>query len=195
MRVTRREIERLLCDSIEELLTKDTWLLQNDVSERSITHKLAEYLQHRIPHLHVDCEYNRNATAGPHEPKTLLGVRQRARHAYAQARDDDDPTGCSVYPDIIIHRRRTNNENLLVVEVKKDNRRYGGDLDRQKLAAFTQQGEENDYNFRYGAFVVLGIPDVNAHNAQLVWHVEWYEKGAPLAKKGDLDGSPFGTEE
>lgn len=185
MKVTRREIERLLCESIEELLTKDTWLLQNDVSERSITHKLAEYLQHRIPHLHVDCEYNRNATAGPREPKTLSGLRPRVRQEYAQVCDDDDPTGCSVYPDIIVHRRRTNDENLLVVEVKKDNRRYGGDIDRQKLAAFTLRGEENDYKFRYGAFVVLGIPDADAQNVQLTWHVEWYANGAPLADECD----------
>lgn len=188
MKVTRREIERLLCESIEELFTKDAWLLQNDVSERSITHKLAEYLQHRIKHLHVDCEYNRNATAGPREPKTLFRLRQRAQQACAQARDDDDPTGCSVYPDIIVHRRRTNDENLLVVEVKKDNRRYGGDLDRQKLAAFTLRGEENDYNFRYGAFVVLGIPDADAQNARPAWHVEWYANGAPLAEEGDQEG-------
>jgi hypothetical protein len=185
MKVSRSEIERLLCESIEELFTKDAWLLQNDVSERCLTHKLAEYVQDRIPHLNVDCEYNRNATAGPREPKTLYGLRSSSRQTRVQAVNDDDPTGCSVFPDIIVHRRKTNRDNLLVVEVKKNKRRYGGDLDRRKLVAFTERGEENDYKFKYGAFVVLAIPDAEAKDVRLKYDVEWYTDGTPLPKRAN----------
>jgi len=42
------------------LIENDNYLLINDVSERAITHKLAEYYQNLFPKWNVDCEYNKN---------------------------------------------------------------------------------------------------------------------------------------
>lgn len=42
------------------LLKKDAYLLQHNLSERSITHKLGEYYQLLFPEWNVDCEYNKN---------------------------------------------------------------------------------------------------------------------------------------
>lgn len=42
------------------LLSKDSYLLINDVNERAVTHKLGEYYQYIFPEWNVDCEYNRN---------------------------------------------------------------------------------------------------------------------------------------
>src|SRR4051794_23576172 len=69
--VTQDEITQILQDCLDELFEKDLWLLQNDVSERAITHKLAEYLQFRFPKMYVDCEYNRNYENGEYASKTL----------------------------------------------------------------------------------------------------------------------------
>ena len=43
--VSRRKTEAIVMECLAELYQNDRVLLQNDVSERAITHKLAEYLQ------------------------------------------------------------------------------------------------------------------------------------------------------
>jgi hypothetical protein len=44
----------------ELLLENDRYLLERNVNERSITHKLAEYYQDLFKNWNVDCEYNKN---------------------------------------------------------------------------------------------------------------------------------------
>lgn len=41
------------------LQKNDSFLLENEVNERTIAHKFAEYLQKQFPDWNVDCEYNR----------------------------------------------------------------------------------------------------------------------------------------
>ena len=53
------EINGRICKSIIRFLTKDLFLLRGNVHERSVTHKLAEYLQQEFLDWNVDCEYNR----------------------------------------------------------------------------------------------------------------------------------------
>ena len=45
-------------NSVKTFLDKDSYLLHHNIYERSITHKLAEYLQYNFPNFNVDCEYN-----------------------------------------------------------------------------------------------------------------------------------------
>src|ERR1051325_2546005 len=99
--ITRGEIERIVCECLDKLLKNDLSLLQNDVSERAITHKIAEYLQDGIPNLNVDCEYNRNFELGELAIKRLM-IRK------PNELGEDDPLAISPYPDIIAHRRMTN---------------------------------------------------------------------------------------
>src|SRR5258708_925486 len=79
MVMSRDEIYKIVIECIGELFAKDLCLLQIDVSERAITHKLAEYLQQRIPYLNVDCEYNRNSAKGERARKTLYLREQATR--------------------------------------------------------------------------------------------------------------------
>ena len=46
--------------ALSELIERDSFLFEADANERSITHKLAEYLQAQFQDWNVDCEYNRN---------------------------------------------------------------------------------------------------------------------------------------
>lgn len=57
--IKRSEIENKLEKSLKRLLKDDFFLLESDAHERSITHKLAEYLQDEFEEWNVDCEYNR----------------------------------------------------------------------------------------------------------------------------------------
>lgn len=113
--------------AINELIDKDSFLFHADANERSITHKLAEYIQLQFQNWNVDCEYNRN---GHGDTKTLDLPISHLTSEDAEAR--------TVFPDIIVHQRGTN-DNLLVIEVKKSNNRLGTSEDIKKLMAFKSQ--------------------------------------------------------
>ena len=60
--VTEDDIKDILKGSLEKLITKDSHLLSIDINERSISHKLAIYIEEQLHETDwdVDCEYNRN---------------------------------------------------------------------------------------------------------------------------------------
>jgi hypothetical protein len=135
-------IEASVLAALDKLLERDADLLQNDVNERSITHKLAEYLEIEFPEWHVDCEYNRNHD----RVKRLKSIRQ-------QSIEIDDTDGVSVFPDIIVHRRMTD-ENLLVIEVKKSTSAKSRNFDLEKLQAFKEE-----LGYIHALFIMLGTGD------------------------------------
>jgi hypothetical protein len=94
--------------ALQELLRRDAHLLKVDANERSITHRLAMYLQQELPDLHVDCEYNRDGA----DPKRL-------GYFHLERPDTADTDAHTVFPDIIAHIRDTD-QNYLVIEAKKD---------------------------------------------------------------------------
>jgi hypothetical protein len=105
------------------------YLFETDVNERSISHKFASYLQEEFEGWDVDCEYNRDHD----DPKLLkllkvstLGVKP------------DDVQARTVYPDIIVHHRGTE-DNLLVIEIKKTSNQLSNDFDIQKLEEYKRQ--------------------------------------------------------
>jgi hypothetical protein len=120
------EIKKKVEFCIRQLLRNDYHLLEINAHERSIAHKLAEYLQQQFHDWHVDCEYNRHGI----EIKKLDEAR--------------------VYPDIIVHLRNTP-FNLLVIELKCSNENYEGDI--EKLKKFTDQNGE--FKYKLGLFLKI----------------------------------------
>lgn len=100
------EIKTRAIIAICRLYCHDQDLLDVGVNERSLTHKLAEYLQDEFPEWHVDCEYNRR-----HDQVKKLRIREW--HS-----SPDDTEARTVVPDIIVHRRQTD-QNLIVLESRK----------------------------------------------------------------------------
>ncbi|MEP0772746.1 MAG: hypothetical protein HRF46_00065 [Acidobacteriota bacterium] len=139
--------------AIVALYKHDQELLDIDASERSISHKLAEHLQREFPYWHVDCEYNRRDHAIKRLDITPWQV---------EANDTEAKT---VFPDIIIHRRRSS-QNLIVLEIKKASGREET-KDEEKLRSFTSAAE---YRYKLGLFLRIGDPD---HTELVV-----YEKGS-----------------
>lgn len=134
--------------AIDLLIVRDSYLLEKKASERSISHKLAEYLQTLFSCWNVDCEYNLNID----EVKILDRISECG-----------DRTTDRVSPDIIIHIRGTK-KNLLVIEMKKKN--LDPKCDLKKLEYFTDQKEK--YRYRLGLFLKL-------ENSTL--HEEWFKDG------------------
>ncbi|PWB55285.1 MAG: hypothetical protein C3F06_02795 [Candidatus Methanoperedenaceae archaeon] len=128
-----KEIKVKVDVAIGVLFKNDSFLLENGVNERSVSHKLAEYLQQEIPDWNVDCEYNRKGSA--------LKTLERIRECSEERKTD------RVFPDIIIHQRNTK-INLLVLEIKTKDEDPICDI--QKLILFTSD-RECKYNF--GSFI------------------------------------------
>ncbi len=135
--ISLEQVKAGLKSATDELLKRDAYLLRRDVNERSITHKLASYLQAHFPHWNVDCEYNRNHD----QVKQLRFPKGECR--------PDDTNAKTVFPDIIVHQRGSD-ENLLVIEVKKSTNRDDASYDCEKLNAF-----QNELGYTYAAFIML----------------------------------------
>ena len=128
-------IKEALNKSLDRLLANDFEILINDVNERTISHRLAIYLESYFPGWNIDCEYNRN-----HDDPKRLEIKRRNI-------ESDDTHATTVYPDIIIHRRGTN-DNLVVIEMKKTTSQEDDKYDIGKLCAFKKQ-----LGYKYAFFI------------------------------------------
>ena len=140
---SEESIKEKLNKAIDSLVREDFKLFTLDVNERSICHRLALYLEPYFPGWNIDCEYNRDRSTS----KKLKSLAYRMDIALIKIDETDGPT---VFPDIIVHRRG-NNDNLLVIEMKKTS--YGNEreeFDRCKLVAF-----KTDLNYQFTALVKI----------------------------------------
>ena len=126
-------LEELINKSLDDLYQNDEYLIKHRVAERDITSKFAHYFQNNmretnIADYDVDCEYNRDG--------------------YGMKNID----GTLVYPDFILHKRGTNDSNLLIIEFKtwwnSDNRE-----DIEKLKAM--MSDLYRYQYQYGYSIIL----------------------------------------
>lgn len=121
---------------------EDRKLLHVDASERSISHKLAEQLQKQFPQLNVDCEYNRH-----------INSVKRLTYRYDETIKPDDLEAKTVFPDIVVHKRQSDESNLLVIEIKKGDSGQRTSHDVEKLKAFTVE----PYVYGIGLFLSFNV--------------------------------------
>jgi hypothetical protein len=153
--------------SLRKFWAKDIALIQVNANERSISHKLAQYLEEQFKGWDVDCEYNRY---GDDEKKVLNEELFGHWKSFPVRVNDEDAK--SIFPDIIVHHRRTS-DNLLVVEVKKSTTDWNSELDVQKLMALTRQ--KYKYGYKFGLRLVISMNgDATANN------LEWYTDGQQI---------------
>lgn len=153
------DIKKLVNAALEKFYKSDRDLIEmsdeeNMISERCMVFHIGGYMKNKMGTLakfqwaDLDCEYNRDME----NPKRIYEDR--------------------FIPDLIIHRRRSNKNNLLVIEFKKqyaprDEKEY----DRRKLSNLTDQ--DGHYKYNYGLFIELGMHDVN---------VDVYQEGSLQTK-------------
>ena len=176
------EVEQSVQGCLAQLRNRDRFLLEKDVSQRAITHKLAEYLQKHFPGRNVDCEYNRNVELGEkhskdlHLPQKQNRTRQELLRLVDKNAPEEELLAVSTYPDIIVHHRGHNDDNLLVIEVKKTSSTQNSEHDYAKLKGFTQVNGQNNYKYKWGVFILLGT----GQNHKVEPELTWFERGAPL---------------
>jgi len=158
------EIKSKLCIALKKLYVKDWFLLEKSVHERSITHKLAEYLQELFPDYDVDCEYNNDIDSRKkfisNNAMDKLKLELEKIKIDSNASDllaEIKKLSKNFYPDIIIHKRNSNKHNLLIIEAKKENRDTS--FDEEKLKAMTAKDKNSRYKYRLGALVILDVAD------------------------------------
>ncbi|HEC93341.1 MAG TPA: hypothetical protein ENI51_10170 [Candidatus Atribacteria bacterium] len=120
-------IEGKIRDAINTFIKRDrNYLMSVDIYEPTISHRIAVYLEGLFPNYDVDCEYSKNLNA----PKT-------------------NSTGDKIRPDIIIHKRGTD-DNLCIIEVKKAGKdSKNGKNDREKLTDAVNRG----LNYKLGVYI------------------------------------------
>ena len=130
-----------------EFLEKEKAIIKNDTNERTLTQRLAFYLELQLrknikyENYSVDCEYNRKE-------------EDIKRLKFGKNTDKKE-----IYPDIIVYQRKIKN-NLIAIEMKKTTSRNTDKIkDIEKLEALTDR--KNDYHYTLGIYFELDITDNN----------------------------------
>ena len=164
MTFEKEEIERIVKCCLQKLRRLDRYLLDIKVNERTITHKLAEYLQEHFPEFNVDCEYNRYENY----IKRIRNEQDRFREITNLSNIElaeliwENKEADTIYPDIIVHKRGNQDNNLLVIEVKKTSNPKSGNSDKEKIEELMSP----PYNYTFGLFLRI---DVYGENDDLKW--------------------------
>jgi hypothetical protein len=143
--VIQTELNKVIT-ALTELYARETFLFENDLGERTLTHRLAVYVEKQFPGWDVDCDYDR------------LGERT-LRLPHGTIVSTDDHLGKSIYPDIVVHQREIP-RNLLAIEVRKAGNHQPPEHDRHKLRALTDP--HLWFAYAIGFYLVLGKKSVVA---------------------------------
>ena len=150
-KITYEDIKSLVEKALNSFYENDAILLDycnenSVVCERCMVFRIGWYMleiMKVLPNFQwadLDCEYNRNIN----NPKAI--------HVYGL--DNLYFKTRNVIPDLLIHQRKSNENNLLVIEFKKGNPSKDQKLaDEEKLICFTD--EKNDYSYSVGLYVEL----------------------------------------
>ena len=135
-------LEDIIKKSLDKLYANDKDLIIRRVAERDIVHRFAHYFENYMQDTefklyNVDCEYNRNG----------YGIKQ--------------VNGKSVYPDFILHKRGSNENNLLIIEFKTwwnpDN---NADINKIRW----MMNPKLMFQYKYGCSITI-----NQDNSEIFW--------------------------
>jgi hypothetical protein len=149
---TKKQIKSILNNAIDELFQKDSQIIFKwyNLHERSITHRLAIYIENQFKNTDyiVDVEYNRMRNKYSDDVIGNLIGKNLDLAKY-------DKEASNVYPDIIVHKRDTNN-NLVEIEVKMEWKNEKKEFDYMKINEYITQ-----LDYKYGVFIELSETRTN----------------------------------
>jgi len=128
-------IKRRIQHCIDKIYENDSDLFDRNNYEVTISSKLAQYLFIEFKEYDVDCEYDKHKNNGK-EIEIDNQIRERR-------------------PDVLIHKRGNDNNNLVVIEIKKSTSSGNRQLDYKKLKSMTLQTGE--YRYKIGIFINLAV--------------------------------------
>jgi hypothetical protein len=122
-------IKRNILHCIDKIYENDYALFERNNYEVTISCKLAQYLFVEFKKFDVDCEYNKHIDQEKYNSELNQNIR----------------------PDIIIHKRGTDEDNLVYIEIKTDHNRELRTFDYEKIKSMTKQ--DGEYKYSLGLFV------------------------------------------
>lgn len=148
---TLEEAKDLINYALSEFYEKDKLLvdyksIKASVAENCMVFRIGWYLLNKVQNdpryaeISLDCQYNRNFehTKGLFR-ETENGIRKKLKDAL---------------PDLLLHKRRDNAENLMVLEFKKGKpNKEQMDIDIEKLCYYTSQDYEYKYSFGFSIWL------------------------------------------
>lgn len=138
LRALRVAIRRCVNKAISAFNEHETHLIRNDLSERSICAKFANYLEHEIQNSRfadyfVDVEYNRGYGGNEN------AIKQHNGH--------------NIVLDLVVHKRRYSEpfgfDNLICIEMKKEYKNPDLSDDKQRLMELTDLSGRFQYKAGY----------------------------------------------
>jgi hypothetical protein len=141
----RTELDKVVA-ALKELYAREALLFEQDLGERTLTHRLAVEMERQFPDFEVDCDFDRLG------PRTLNLPR-------GSIVSTDDHLGKSIYPDIVVHQRAVP-KNHIAIEVRKASNHQPVEHDRHKLRALTDQ--HIWFAYWIGVLVLLGKSGVTS---------------------------------
>ena len=129
------DLKRLINHSIAMLYENDNYLIQHRIHERTIVFRFGIYFYlllqgTKYSNYDLDLEYNKNHS----NPKKTVSFTN------------------GTYPDLLLHKRGSNDYNILIMEFKiRRSRNIYKDI--KKLKDFTSPNQE--YKYKLGMFVLL----------------------------------------
>jgi len=145
--MNEKRVAEKLEHALASFFAKDVKLLESDVREDALAHRLAMHIADDFEELDVDAEYDKMHVDGLPSPKKYIGSDGRERHAI---------------PDIIVHRRQTM-ENFIAIEIKKLGHDAGRGKDFTKLRAYKDQ-----LGYKFAVFIELGL-----EQRRPVWNLQF----------------------
>lgn len=144
--MNKSDIQILIETALNELYNRDSELLAEvyDINERTVSHRLALYLENLLSHTgyDVDVEYNRMREYYDGDGVgNLMGK---------QLNWEESGEGSSyVYPNIIVHKRDSE-DNLLEIEIKMAWKNRKKDFDYVKINEYI-----NQLGYKFGVYIEL----------------------------------------
>jgi len=132
------EIKRRIEYCIDSIYINDSDLFSRNNYEVTISTKLAQYLFVEFRNYDVDCEYNK----------------------HFDGRKFVEELNAEVRPDIIIHKRGNDKDNLVYVEIKKEQNTTSRNYDYTKIQALTRR-RGRQFKYKLGVFVDFAVKKEN----------------------------------
>jgi hypothetical protein len=125
------EIIRRLQHCLSKLYSDDYDLIERHNYEVTISAKIAQYLFLEFKEYDVDCEYNKHLDDDKHSSELNKNIR----------------------PDIVIHQRGTDDNNLVCIEIKKFKNNSDRSIDINKVRTLSKL--DGEYHYKLGVFLDL----------------------------------------
>ena len=137
---TTEQLITLVNHALDELYINEGYLFENNSTERNLVFHFSRYFiniansKEFYKFYSVDCEYNRNKLDYKRYQSMIYGNESRR-----------------MFPDLIFHKRGTNENNILAIEFKKN--KLSDENDFCKLKALTNS--DCEYKYKLGLYINL----------------------------------------